>query len=71
MEDAAASEPDGPINILVNEEHHGDDLILESPGETTISGGWDESFSGQTSQSSFGSMTIQGGTVIIDSVVLE
>ncbi len=70
VEAAAASEPIGPVNIFVEEGAYGGDVFLETPGEIALSGGWDGSFSGVASWSSFGSITIQGCTVEVEGLVI-
>ncbi len=60
-----------PLFILVERGEHGEDLILNSPEEITITGGWNEAFTGKASESTFSSLTIEDGTVVVENVVLE
>ncbi len=71
VEDAAASDPVGPIQILVEEGAYGEDLFLDSPAEITIFSGWNPVFSQQPAYSSFNSLTIYGAAVVVDKLVLE
>ncbi len=68
---AVASQPPPPNIILVEQGEYSEGLVLDSSGAISLFGGWGEAFSSPTSHSTFNSITIQNGTVVVENVVLK
>ena len=59
--------------IMIAQGNYGEDLFIETSNNFTLQGGWDSTFTTQSSNTVFNSLTINGtsGTVEVDKVVLQ
>jgi len=61
-----------PTAIRITQETYNENVILNSPKELTIQGGWDSTFTTDLSNTVIkGSLTISDGTLIVENVILE
>jgi len=65
--DAASS----GATIKIAQETYDENLTLGSSKELILSGGWDATFTTQSSTSTVNSMTISNGTVTVDNLVIQ
>ena len=63
---------DGSV-IKILQGTYDEDIIIDQPYSLTLSGGWDSTFTTQSSNTVFNSLTINGtsGTVEVDNIVLQ
>jgi len=68
----AISTADTQTTIRITEETYDEDVILNSPKELILQGGWDSTFTTHTSTTTInGSLTISDGTLIVENIVLQ
>jgi len=67
----AISEVGGLATIRMGQGAYNEDIILDEPKELFLEGGWDCSFTSRLSTSTINSMTIRGGTVTTERLVIQ
>lgn len=58
-------------SILIALETYGESLVLDESKALTLQGGWNSTFTTQSGNSTLNSMTISGGTVTVENLVLQ